>query len=87
MCEKGMLIYDEVAMTVTVYKSNIDAALKHHFDNDPQLIELPRAQPLELECQHFLDCIAGSFSPMTDGHNGLAVVEVLEQVQNILDEQ
>ena len=87
MCEKGMLIYDEVAMTVTVYKSNIDAALKHHFDNDPQLIELPRAQPLELECQHFLDCISGSFTPMTDGHNGLAVVEVLEQVQNILDEQ
>ncbi len=87
MCEKGMLIYDEVAMTVTVYESHIDADLKHHFDNEPQVIELPHVQPLELECQHFLDSISGSFTPMTDGRNGLAVVEILEQVQSILDEQ
>jgi predicted dehydrogenase len=36
------------------------------------------AEPLELECRHFLDCIATGATPRTDGRSAIAVVRVLE---------
>ncbi|MBL8854827.1 MAG: Gfo/Idh/MocA family oxidoreductase [Planctomycetaceae bacterium] len=35
-------------------------------------------EPLKAECGDFIRCIAESQTPLTDGENGLAVVEVLE---------
>jgi hypothetical protein len=35
-------------------------------------------EPLSVEDQHFVDCVVHGQRPRTDGHNGLAVVEVLE---------
>lgn len=41
-------------------------------------------EPLRLECQHFVDCIINGWVPITDGVNGLNVVDVLERAQNLL---
>jgi predicted dehydrogenase len=38
-------------------------------------------EPLMVEDEHFLDCAISGMHPMTDGENGLAVVEVLEAAQ------
>ncbi|MFD7158612.1 Gfo/Idh/MocA family protein [Kribbella sp. NPDC059898] len=38
-------------------------------------------EPLKLEDEHFLDCAISGMHPLTDGENGLAVVEVLEAAQ------
>lgn len=38
-------------------------------------------EPLRVEDEHFLDCVQTGMRPMTDGANGLAVVEVLEAAQ------
>jgi len=35
-------------------------------------------QPLQAECEHFLDCVEGGTPCRTDGANGLRVVEALE---------
>ena len=35
-------------------------------------------EPLSIEDEHFTDCILTGMRPLTDGENGLAVVEVLE---------
>ena len=35
-------------------------------------------EPLAIEDQHFVECILTGMAPVTDGANGLAVVEVLE---------
>jgi len=35
-------------------------------------------EPLKVECAHFVECIAQSKTPITDGENGLRVVKVLE---------
>jgi predicted dehydrogenase len=46
-------------------------------------ITIPRVslgEPLRTECEHFLDCIAGHASPITDGRAGLDVVRTLEAV-------
>jgi predicted dehydrogenase len=38
-------------------------------------------EPLLLEDEHFVDCVLTGMHPLTDGANGLAVVEVLEAAQ------
>ena len=35
-------------------------------------------QPLQAECEHFLDCVEKDQRPQSDGRNGLAVVLALE---------
>jgi predicted dehydrogenase len=42
-------------------------------------------EPLELECKHFLDCIATGATPRTDVTSALDVVRVLEAAQESLD--
>ncbi len=41
-------------------------------------------EPLKLECQHFVECIRTKRSPITDGHNGTRVVEILEAAQRAI---
>jgi predicted dehydrogenase len=48
---------------------------------------LPNAEPLRLECEHFLECIRTGATPRSDGHSGLRVVGVLERLQQSLDGQ
>jgi len=42
-------------------------------------------EPLGIQDRHFVDCIRGGLRPITDGANGLAVVEVLEAAQLSLE--
>ena len=80
---KGMLVYDEVAQTVTVHHKTVDGDLNHH-DDGVEVITVAAAQPLALECQHFLDCLTSRQKPRSDGWNGVAVVEVLERAQQVM---
>jgi predicted dehydrogenase len=48
---------------------------------------IPNREPLRIECEHFIDCIRSGASPRSDGHSGLRVVRVLEQLQQALDSQ
>jgi len=41
-------------------------------------------QPLDLEAQHFVDCVLGNVTPRSDGQDGLRVVRILEQVEQQL---
>lgn len=42
------------------------------------------AEPLQIECNHFIDCILNKHQPLTDGENGLRVVRILEEAQKCL---
>ncbi len=46
---------------------------------------IPNVEPLRIECEHFLECIRTGATPRSDGHSGLRVVRVLEQLQRSLD--
>ncbi len=46
---------------------------------------LANAEPLRLECRHFIDCIREGRTPRSDGQSGLRVVRVLESLQRSLD--
>jgi UDP-2-acetamido-3-amino-2,3-dideoxy-glucuronate N-acetyltransferase len=48
-------------------------------------VELEEGEPLNLECRHFLDCIATGSRPRTDGREGLRVLRVLARASEALD--
>ncbi len=48
---------------------------------------VPFAEPLAVQDQHFVDCIANDSRPCVDGSSGLAVVQALECAQMSLWEQ
>lgn len=83
LAEKQMLVYDEVAQTVTIHNKTIDAELNNQ-DQGSEIVEIAAAEPLKIECQHFLDCLATGQRPRSDGWNGVAVVEVLEKAQEAM---
>jgi UDP-2-acetamido-3-amino-2,3-dideoxy-glucuronate N-acetyltransferase len=41
-------------------------------------IPVPEAEPLRLECEHFVDCLRGGRQPRTDAREGFAVLRVLD---------
>jgi predicted dehydrogenase len=43
--------------------------------------DLPDVEPLELECEHFVECLIERKRPISDGHSGLRVVRVLDALQ------
>lgn len=48
-------------------------------------IPLETAEPLRLECRHFLNCVESREEPLTGGENALRVLKVLEASQLSLD--
>jgi predicted dehydrogenase len=46
---------------------------------------IANAEPLRIECEHFLECIRSGASPRSDGNSGLRVVRVLERLQHSLE--
>jgi UDP-2-acetamido-3-amino-2,3-dideoxy-glucuronate N-acetyltransferase len=52
---------------------------------EPERVGLEPLEPLRLECQHFLECIDGRRTPLTDGHEGLRVLRILNASQGSLD--
>jgi predicted dehydrogenase len=47
--------------------------------------QIANAEPLRLECEHFVECVANGATPRSDGASGLRVVRVLEGLQAALD--
>ena len=76
--EKGMIVYHEKENKVSLLKKTVDAAL-NHTDAGSEVLFEGSAEPLKLELQHFLDCIASRSTPVSDGRNGIEVIRVLEQ--------
>lgn len=77
--ERGMLLYDEKAESVTLVKKRIDDQLNNVDEGSELLFEAPKDfQALTVEMQHFMDCVQSRQTPRSCGRNGLEVVRVLE---------
>jgi predicted dehydrogenase len=53
-------------------------------NGDIHIPQVSMVEPLEVECRHFLECIAGGKTPLTGGAAALEVVRVLEAAQRSL---
>ena len=79
---KAMAVFDDTkpwAEKLTMFPQYADRA-----SGDTALVkeaayhvDLPEAEPLKIECQYFLDLIAGDSQPRTDGAEGARVLKVL----------
>jgi predicted dehydrogenase len=86
---KRMLVYDDVEPNekIRVYDKRVETP--PHYDTfaefqysyhygDMYSPYLNQAEPLKVECQHFLDCIKSGLKPDSCGKDGLKVVQILE---------
>ncbi len=48
---------------------------------DAAAVAISDAEPLGLECEHFLECVATRRAPLTDGKSGIQVLRVLQACQ------
>ena len=53
---------------------------------EAERVDVPQDEPLKLECRQFLDCIANGTEALTDGHEGLRVLRILNASQASLDQ-
>lgn len=47
-------------------------------EGDTHIPQVAARPPLQVECEHFLECIRSGTTPRSDGNNGAAVVRILE---------
>jgi predicted dehydrogenase/acetyltransferase-like isoleucine patch superfamily enzyme len=52
----------------------------------PERVSIPYAEPLKVECEHFLDCIEKRKPALTNGEEGLRVLKVLNASEHSLNE-
>jgi predicted dehydrogenase len=92
---KKMLIYDDVEPLekIKIYDKGVDGPARYDTFGDFQFSYrygdiytpfLANAEPLQVECRHFLDCIAGNAIPRSGGAEGLEVVQVLDAANRSL---
>lgn len=74
---RGMLVYDEIAQTVTLHKKFINEHLANQSEGEEVVFE-GAGQPLTLELQHFMSCIETRSKPISDGASAVEVLRVLE---------
>ena len=87
---RKMVVFDDVESTekVRIYDKSAERPEYDSYGDSISLrfgdVTIPRlemAEPLKLECQHFVDCVRNGQTPLSDGHDGLRVVRVLEAAQ------
>jgi predicted dehydrogenase len=76
-------IYDKGAIADRSVNSYADAITLR--EGDISIPYVNPAEPLKLECQHFIDSVAGGTAPRSDVEDGLAVVRVLEAGQRSIE--
>ena len=86
---RKMAVIDDVAASekVRLYDKGVDIAEAGYADytqamtlrsGDIHIPKIAMAEPLRLECAHFIDCVLQGTRPRSDGRNGLAVVQMMD---------
>ena len=90
-----MVVFDDMESDrkVTIYDKGAYKAQYESYGEyislrfgDIHIPRIPNDEPLRLECEHFLQCIREGATPISDGHDGLNVVRVLEAMELSLRE-
>lgn len=80
--ESAMIVFDDTQpwdQKLALYAHGIDLSgdLPHLDKSEVQYVDVAQSEPLKNECQHFLDVVNGHLTPLTDGGEGLRVLNVL----------
>ena len=94
-----MLVYNDVSVDspIQIYDKGIEGLDKlmqtqsfAQFQSEIRtgdiiIPHIPFAEPLQIECLHFIDCVKSKSTPKTGPANGLRVIRALEAAQRSLD--
>ncbi len=88
--ERKMAVFDDTLPwedKLLLYPHRIDwkAGAPIPVKGEPERLDIPQAEPLLKECEHFLDCLSNGTCPATDGAEGLRVLKILKAAQRSLD--
>ncbi len=80
--ESAMIVFDDTKSwkeKLALYPHVIEqsSALPKLGKSDVEYIDVPESEPLRNECQHFMEVVNGNSNPLTDGDEGLRVLEIL----------
>lgn len=88
---KKMVAFDDMESTekIKIYDKGVDKEPGYESYGDSLTLrfgdiyipKIDMAEPLKLECQHFLDCIKNKKMPNSDGKEGVKVVKILEKAE------
>jgi UDP-2-acetamido-3-amino-2,3-dideoxy-glucuronate N-acetyltransferase len=86
--DKKMAVFDDVAPQnkLLLYEHGIEWVDRMPVPRKQETtpVKFDMAEPLKLECQHFLKCMETRSKPKTDGESGLKVLRVLDACQRSL---
>ena len=90
---KRMAVFDDMRIEgkLTVYDKGFDEDTRSWGEyiaraGGSWAPRIANTEPLRTELEHFVDCVATSRTPKTDGRSGLRVVEVLASLQQALED-
>ena len=91
--DKQMAVFDDTrpwAEKLVLYPHQIEwvkgqIPVAHSAEAKP--IEIEEKEPLRVECEHFLECVATRKKPLTDGESALRVLRVLEAAHQSLKQR
>jgi UDP-2-acetamido-3-amino-2,3-dideoxy-glucuronate N-acetyltransferase len=90
--EKAMAVFEDSEpdwnAKLKLYRHEIDTSgpVPMPQKADPELVAVPRSEPLRNECMHFCACIDQRQKPLTDGIEGLGVLRTLQKAELALRE-
>lgn len=96
---KKMAVFDDMEPRekVRIYDKGVDRGDRPEVPGYPDVLtiregnilipQLPSHEPLALECKEFLNAVATGKPPRSDGADGLRVVRVLQQAQEMLERE
>jgi UDP-2-acetamido-3-amino-2,3-dideoxy-glucuronate N-acetyltransferase len=83
--DKNMIVFEDSKKQdkLILYPKGIDwiNGKPQKRDAEYQVIDYLQDEPLKLELEHFVQCVMTETQPLTDGKNGIKVLEILEQAQ------
>jgi predicted dehydrogenase len=89
-----MAVFDdtEASEKLRIYNNHAEVPTIRNYGDSIQVrfgdIVIPRvdmAEPLKLECQHFLECVRTRSTPLSDARDGLRVIRILEAAQQSME--
>jgi len=90
-----MAVFDDAETTekLRIYDNHAEMPPAQSYGEAIQVrfgdILIPRvemAEPLKLECQHFVDCVRDRKTPVSDAQDGLRVIRIIDAAQRSLDQ-
>jgi len=83
---RKMASFDDVSKQLVLYDQHVDVngGQPAPVKGDGETVPFAPDEPLQAECQAFLDAIAQRQPPLTDGRSGLRVLRVLQAAQRSL---